>query len=364
MHWEIIKKKEIDSWNEKLKQTNATLFQYPYYLTGEYSSLFYKSLFIKYVDDNGTELAFAAIIEIGVFPFKVGVIDDGPIVLQESFDLQIMLEDLKQFSKKQFYMHLQIRPDNNEFENLLKNDVLFNKEVFFPYHQKEKSDWNIYNQPEEQLLASFKRQCRRKIVLAGRVPFKFVKIEDTADLKDVRILFNQVTKIKGHRYIAFPALLKIYKNGKKYNLCDLYAVYLNDELVNAVFIIKDARCFYHFTSAMLVKGYKDNESPPAKLHLFIMQDCFYNEHKSFYNISYGGTDNLVRFKELFNPVEIKKPPYYTYIINKKALSIFQKTTPEGIGRIRTAFRKINKHMSSVYQIIFPLVFCTSLLSIE
>jgi hypothetical protein len=355
MHWEIIKKTEIDSWNKKLKQTNATLFQYPYYLTGEYSSLFYKSIFIKYVDEE-KELAFAAIIEIGVSPFKVGIIDDGPILLQNDFDLQIMLEELRKFSHKKHYMHLQIRPANAEFENLLKKDSKFNNDLFFPYHQKEKSDWNIYNQPEEELLASFKRQCRRKIVLAGRVPFTFVKLETITQLKDVQTLFTQVTKIKGHKYIAFPAMLKIYKNGKKYNLCDLYGVYLNGELVNAVFILKDASCFYHFTSAMLVKGYKDNESPPAKLHLFIMQDCFYNEQKKFYNISYGGTHNLIRFKELFNPVEIKKPPYYTYVINKKALSFFQKTTPEGIGKIRNVFRGINKHIGSLYQFTFSLMY--------
>lgn len=355
MQWELIKKTEIDSWNKKLQHTNATLFQYPYYLTGEYSSLFYKSIFIKYVDE-GKELAFAAIIEIGIFPFRVGVIDDGPIILQEEFDLEILLEDLKKFAQKKRYMHLQIRPANAELESLIKKDAGFNNDLFFPYHQKEQSDWNIYNQPEEQLLASFKRQCRRKIVLAGRVPFTFVKLESVSQLKDVETLFNQVTKTKGHKYIAFSAMLKIYKNGKKHNLCDLYGVYLNGELVNAVLIIKDARCFYHFTSAMLVKGYKDNESPPAKLHLFIMQDCFYNEQKEFYNISYGGTHNLVRFKELFNPVEVKKPLYYTYVINKKALSVFQKTTPEGIGRIRNVFRGINKHIGSLSQFIFSFVY--------
>ncbi len=346
MQWEIIKKTEIDSWNEKLKHTNATLFQYPYYLTGEYSSLFYKSIFIKYVDE-GKELAFAAIIEIGISPFRVGVIDDGPIMLHKDSNLQIMLEDLKKFAQKKRYMHLQIRPANTQLENLLKDDGSFNNELFFPYHKKEQSDWNIYNQPEDQLLASFKRQCRRKIVLAGRVPFTFVKLENAAQLKDVKTLFNQVSKIKGHKYIAFPSMVKIYNNGKKHNLCDLYGVYLNGKLVNAVLIIKDALCFYHFTSAMLVKGYKDNESPPAKLHLFIMQDCFYHEHKAFYNISYGGTDSLVRFKELFNPVEVKKPPYYTCVFNKKALTVFQKTTPEGIGRIRNAFRNINKHIGTL-----------------
>ena len=118
MHWEIVKKNEIDCWNEKLKQTHATLYQYPYYLTGEYSSLFYNTLFIKYVSAE-KEFAFAAIIEIGIFPFKTAIIDDGPIILDNTIDLKEMLESLKRFSRKKLFLHLQVRPVNAAFGKLI-----------------------------------------------------------------------------------------------------------------------------------------------------------------------------------------------------------------------------------------------------
>ena len=221
---------------------------------------------LKYVDDN-KELAFAAIIEFGIFPFKSLIIDDGPVILENDIDLKVMLADLIKFFKKKFYMYLQIQPANAEFENLLNNDSAFKKELYYPFHKKEEAEWNIYNKPEDKLLAGFKVQCRRKIVLAGRVPFEFVKLESESHLKDVKNLFKQVEKEGKRKYIPFSAILTIYNNGKKYNLCDVYGAYLNNQLVNAVFVIKDAQCFYHFTSAMLVRGYKYNESPPAKLHL-------------------------------------------------------------------------------------------------
>lgn len=327
MHWEVIKKTEIELWNEKLKQTNATSFQYPYYLSGKYNSLLYNRFFIKYITTE-KDLAFAAVIQFGVFPYKAVIIDDGPVILEANFELEVMLDELINFFKKKFYMYLQIQPSNTELENLLKKNTAFKKELFYPFHKKEEAEWNIYNQPEDKLLAGFKVQCRRKIVLAGRVPFKFVKLENDSHLKEVENLFKQVEKVRKRTYIPFSAILAIYKSGKKHDLCDVYGAYLNDELVNAVFIIKDAQCFYHFTSAMLVKGYKYNESPPAKLHLFIMQDCFYNERKSYYNVSYGGTNNLIRFKELFNPVEVKKPPYYTYILEKRYFPFFKKILPK------------------------------------
>jgi hypothetical protein len=115
---------------------------------------------------------------------------------------------------------------------------------------------------------------------------------------------------------------------------------------------------------MVVKGFKKNESPPAKLHLFVMQDCFYNEHKSFYNISYGGTESLVRFKEYFNPVEIRKPPYYTFIFQKVALSIFQQASPEKVVKIRAAFKDIRKNIKGLSQKFFCSLFLVQYFLIE
>lgn len=327
MRWEIIKKNSVESWNERLKQTAASLYQYPYYLSGKYDSLLYDKFFIKYVQ-NDKELAFAAVIEFGIFPFKTVIIDEGPVVLDNGLNLQIMLDDLIKFLQRKFYMYVQIQPPSDEIERLLNNDTAFKKEVYYPFHKKEDAEWNIYNKPEAKLLAGFKVQGRRKITLAGRVPFKFCKLENETQLKEVENLFKQVEKVKKRRYIPFSAILKIYENGKKHNLADVYCVYLNDSLVNAVFVIKDAQCYYHFTSAMLVKGYHHNESPPAKLHLFIMQDCFYNEHKNFYNISAGGSKRLVQFKEYFNPVEVKKPPYYTRVLEKTYFSFLKKLLPK------------------------------------
>lgn len=327
MRWEIIKETEIELWNEKLKQTSASLFQYPYYLMGKYNSFLYNRFFLKYVGDD-KELAFAAIIKYGVFPFKTVIIDDGPVVLEENINLQKMLDDLINFLKKKFYIYLQIQPANPRIENILCNNEKFKKEIFYPFHKKEEAEWNIYNQPEDKLLASFKIQGRRKIVLAGRVPYKFIKMEKESHLQDVENLFKEVEKTKRRRYIPFSAMRIIYEKGKKHNLSDIYAAYLNDELVNAVLIVKDAQCYYHFTSAMVVKGYKYNESPPAKLHLFIMQDCFYNENKNYYNISFGGTSSLIRFKELFNPIEVKKPPYYTHILEETFFPFFKKILPK------------------------------------
>jgi hypothetical protein len=341
MPWKAIPKTEVNAWNEKLKATDALFYQYPYYVSSEYNSSFSRAVFIKYIRDE-QEIAFTAIIEIGFFPFKVGIIEDGPVLLQKNADLKSLIDDLKKFAHTKGYMHLQVRPPvNSPFNLYLKTDKTFEDSVHFPFHLKVEFDWNIYNKPEKELLAGFKMQCRRKIVLAGRVPYKFSKVEDEKTLADIRELFNEVTDTKGYGFLPFKTYEKIYKEGKKYNLCDFYAVYLNDQLVNAALIVKDAKSFYHYTSALVIKGFHPNESPPAKLHFFIMQDCFYHEQKEFYNISFGGSDNLIRFKELFNPVEIERPPYYTFVIKKKTLHVFSKFSLKYTTYLRNFIKSID-----------------------
>lgn len=341
MSWKIIKEEETDAWNEKLKQTKAPFTQYPYYALAEHSSRLSRVVLISYIQE-GIELAFSSIMEIGIYPLKMGVIEGGPVLLQENGDLPAILEQLKQFARDRGYIQLQIRPMDNKQEPFFKKDPLFIEQVFFPFHKKEAFDLNIYNRPPEELLAGLKGQCRRKIVLAGRVPYKFFKVEDELELKYIFNLFKQVSREKGYNFMFFHVFQNLFRKGKKHNLCDIYVAALNDEIINAVIIVKDAHSYYHLSSALLVKGFRENESPSAKLHYFLMQDCFYSEQKDYYNISYGGSDNLVRFKDLFNPIQVERPRYYTYIINKTAVSFFQKISQERAVLLRSGLKKIRK----------------------
>ena len=338
MPWQRLSKKEAYTWNEKLKTTDAVFNQYPYYVSSEYNSFFSKALYIKYIN-GGEETAFAAIIEIGCFPFKVGVIDSGPVLLNKTADAKQIFIELKDFARRNSYMHLQIRPAlDSPFATLTDADPELDKKIYFPFHLKVEYDLNIYNKPENELLAGFKLQGRRKIVLAGRVPYEFKKVDTDKALDDIRNLFKNVSQTKGYGFLPFKVYEAIYKEGKKYNLCDFYTAYLDGQLVNMVLIVKDAQSFYHYTSALHVEGFKPSESPPAKLHFFIMQDCFYNEHKAYYNISFGGSDSLVRFKELFNPIEVEKPAYYTYVIKKRTLHFLSKFSPKHATYLRNIFK--------------------------
>ncbi len=341
MSWVPISKRETVLWNEKLKNVDAVFNQFPYYIANEYNSFLSKSRFIKYVHQD-QDVAYAAIIEIGLYPAKMGIIEGGPVLLTTEADVGAIINNLKKFATKSGYTHLQIRPPiNSPAISIIETDKDFEKKVYFPYHVKDDSELNIYNKSEKELLAGFKMQCRRKIVLAGRVGFEYKKAGEK-ELVDIKNLFNEVSDSKGYGFLPFKIYEAIHKEGRKYNLCDWYTAYLDKELVNAIFIVKDSQSFYHFTSALRVTNYHPNESPPAKLHFFAMQDGFYNDNKAYYNISYGGSNSLVRFKELFNPIEVEKPPYYTYVIKKRTLKWLSRFSKDYAARFRNIIKSVDK----------------------
>jgi hypothetical protein len=339
MSWTIVEKEQAAIWNERLQSTKAPFSQYPYYTSAENSFRLSKVIFLVF-SRNGQDIAFASITEIGLYPFKTAILEGGPVPLVNNANEHNLIEQLKDFARRRKYLHLQVRPFNLEQECFFRKDNDFQQRLFFPFHQKEENEYNIYNQPEPQLHAALKGQCRRKIVLAARMPYQFGKLEKEEDLKEVFTLFKKAARDKHYYFMPFQAFREMFISGKRYNLCDIYTARLNSDIINAVLIVKDAMSYYHLASAMEIKGFKENESPAAKLHYFLMQDCFYSDQREFYNISYGGSDNLLRFKNLFNPVLVAKPRYYTFIVNRGLLNILKKISPESTTSIRSVVKRI------------------------
>jgi len=339
MSWIIVEKEQAAIWNEKLQSTKAPFSQYPYYTSVGNNFRLSRVIFLVF-RRNGQDIAFASITEIGLYPLKIAILEGGPVPLVNNVNEYNLIEELKDFARGRKYLHLQVRPFSLGQECLFKSDNDFQQRIFFPFHQKEENEYNIYNRPEPQLLEGLKGQCRRKIVLAGRVPYEFGKLVREEELKDVFNLFIKAAHDKHYHFMHFQAFREMFISGRKYNLCDIYTARLNNEIINAILIVKDAFSSYHLASAMKVKGFKENESPAAKLHYFLMQDCFYSEKREFYNISYGGSDNLLRFKDLFNPTLVAKPRYHTFVVNRSLLGILKKISPESTTSMRSAVKRL------------------------
>lgn len=344
MSWSKLKQSEVSNINEVLKETDASFFQYPYYAEGYKHMPLSSPVYIQYVK-NSNLIAFCSIMEMGFWPFKIGLIIRGPVIIvpQEN-GLTELLEGLQAFAKKQGYMFIRINPSNyNDADNLDKIGS-FIKEDYFPFYKGSQSkNFNVEYHSEETLSGSFNQMCRRKIKHAEAESFVYKHVETDDELKQVYELFTKVGGRKGFKYRSYKSYKEIYTNGKEHNLCSVYIALLNSKIVAAGFIVKDKNYYNYMSGGLIVEGYDSKNSPSAKLHYLAMLDCFYKEEKKYYNISYSGPDSDVyKFKSSFNPVVEDMPGYYTYISGKKRTFLFRFFSAKNVKKIRNLLRSFSK----------------------
>ncbi len=343
LSWSKILQPDLASFDKLLKKTNASFFQYPYYAEGYKYIFLSRPSYFKYIV-NDEICAFCTIMEIGIWPFKAGLIIRGPVIIDKTIYIDDVLNSLKALAKKNGYMFLRINPNDWDVDKYLKSNDEFINEDYFPYYKgSQNCNFNIHAKPDNTLLESFHKQCRLKIKRAEAFDFTYKIVENETELEAVYDLFKKVGSQKNFKYRSYKSYREIFKNGQHENLCSVYIALLKNKIVSAVFIVKDKNYYTNLSGGLIVEGYNSHKSPSAKLHYMAMKDCFNIEIKSFYNISYSGPPSGVHeFKSSFNPVVEVMPGYYSFISNKKTTALFRFLSTKNVKKVRNLVRSITK----------------------
>ena len=341
MTWTEIKKEEIDLWNEKLKNTNASFFQYPYYAAGYRHFLFSKAVFLQ-LEHKGKTVGFCCIMRIGIMRLKIGLIIRGPVFFYEQPDIASSINALKHYAKQQRYIFIRINPDNELLESVLKSDNEFEERDFFPsYKGSQGYDLIVYKRKEDELLRSFRDDCRNKIRFQKEMNYTYTKVQTEEGLKKVYTLFKKLGENKNFSYRPFKSYAEILFKGNKHDLCSVYTASLGNDMICAAFIVKDSNAYTYFSGALLLGDIKAKFSPANNLHYLIMQDCFYKDNKPKYNLSYSAPGSGVHmFKTSFKPVEEIKPLFYTHVINNALASRILIMQKGSLRRVRNRLRDL------------------------
>jgi hypothetical protein len=340
-HWIEIDKKETASWNEKLKATRASFFQYPYYASGYKDFFLAKPVYLKLIDEKNAEKAFCTILRVNFLFFKVGLVIRGPVMLDSFFSLKEVIANLKRYAKKSGYTFLRINPDEVLFEDVLKSDIDFQQKNYFPvYNGSQDRDFNIYQIEEDKLLKSFRTDCRNKIRFSEELNFEFSTVKTETELKSVYALFEELGNTKGFKYRPYKSYREIFNQGLKEDLCSVYMAKLDGEIISSTFIVKDAVSYNCLSGAlMLKKNLRSKYSPSNKMHYLAVKDCFYKDNKQQYNLSYSAPDSGVyMFKDSFHPKVDMKPDHYTFVINKKLSSFLLSMQQKRVRKIKSFLR--------------------------
>jgi hypothetical protein len=342
MKWVRVDKSEVDDWNLKLKSTNASFFQYPYYASGYKYFLFTDAAYIKLISDANEEIGFCCIMKIQFLFFKIGLVIRGPVFFNNYTDIKSAMSLLKNYSRQNNFIFFRINPNEQTVGQVLALDKEFKPKDYFPsYRGSQLSDFLVYKKPEDQLLKSFRGDCRNKIRFQKELNYQYRKVSDEKELGRIYILFQQLGAKKKFSYRPFASYKRIFFEGAKHDLCSVYIAELNNEIICAAFIVKDGICSTYFSGSLMLNDIKPKFSPANNLHYLIMQDCFYKDNHEIYNLSYSSPGSGTHmFKKSFRPIEENHMGFYTYVIKPGMANLIFRLQKGSLKKTRNKFRKL------------------------
>lgn len=305
---------EVDNWNELLKNSDASFFQYPYFNEGY--NHFPKSKAQYYVlFEQEKAIGFVSCIVVRIALVKIGLVLRGPVVLDKE-KAQEVVQLVKQIQSKESFFFIRFNPNKTDErlnDLVVKDRSILKLDPFPMYRGSQGFDYIIHaRSSEEELLASYKSRARQGIRYAGEEDFKFIRSIEDQDLVKVYDLFKKVAGKKDFAFRPLSSYRRILECGREHDLCTLYMASINDEVVNAAIIVKDGSSYNYLSGGLIDGTYRPRNSPSTLLHHGVMKDCFFSENKKWYNISHTSPSHPVYiFKSSFNPELIEYPGYYT-----------------------------------------------------
>jgi hypothetical protein len=314
MKWRKIPAQEVATWNQKLQQTEAYFFQFPYYMDGYHDFRFCSPAYYQ-CEDNQQSVAYVAMLVVKLLGFKVGLVFRGPVVLDAGRPLALIIESWAQACKNDGFILLKISPPNSEMSRVLAGRADVRQKDYFPFYSGSQVNDLIISRrgTADELLQSYKNIARRKIKQADKVGYEIIESTSEEDLRQAYKIFTIVGKRKSFAYRSVESYLRILRTGAEFGLCSLYIARSKGQIINAVFVVKDGHRATHHSSALDTADMPEEVSPSCRLHFEAMKRELLERGRDHYNISYS--EGKVReFKDQFNPEKVDYPAAVTLVL--------------------------------------------------
>jgi len=312
--WFELDHDDLPAWNDFLRRTDASVYQYPFW-NEPYRRLWVTPRYLV-CGSRRNPLAFVGILSIGFGPAKVGLIFRGPSELNSSLTpSQSMFHGLFAWARAHGFMFLRFtHADPQVLTELASAGHALDVDAF-PYmldYPILSEDYIIeQHDSEEETLASFDREARRKIRRATEAGFQFRSDDSPSALQQSWPLYQDCARRKHFRLerpLSF--YLELMRGAQFCNRARLYSVTLNGTTVGSTLIVRD-RTMAH---CLIAAFDAEHRNSAAFLHWHAMRDM-YRLGARRYNMG-PGPGSLARFKSQFCVVPMRYPGPLTIVLKE------------------------------------------------
>jgi hypothetical protein len=341
--WFEVREQDLPLWNHLLLDTDTSLYQYPFW-NDPYRALGLTPRYLAW----GTQdrpLGFVSILTVGFGPAKIGLVFRGPTCLERGAELsQSAIAELLNWAREQGYVFIRFTHSDSRILSQLAASARAEDLDAFPYFLDFpvlSPDYVIDQfDDDDQTLAIFDREVRRKIRRATEVGYQF-QCEDSPDALARVWSLHQDCAQRKHFRLERP--LSVYMNAmqlaRPQNCVRLYSALLHGKVVGSLLIFRDATTAY----CQLAAFDAPHRRAAVLLHWHAMRDLYHLGARR-YNLG-PGPGSLARFKRQFceHPVSYSGP--LTVVLKENWFRIWWTFVFPVAKRLKPTVRKIVFHVN-------------------
>ncbi len=320
--WVEISQEDLAHWDDCLLASGAWLYQYSFWN----EPLRVMGLTPRYLawGSPGQPLAYVCILTAGFRPARIGLVFRGPTSLEAGADVpEDAVTDLMEWARAQGYMFIRFTHSDARILNPIASRDCAREIDAFPYFQDfpiQSPDFVVAQcDGEDETLAGFDREVRRKLKRAVELGFEFCSDDSPQSLADQWHLYQDCARRKGFRLERPLSIYReILRRARRHNCARVYSVKLRDEVVGSCFVIRDSASAHCLLAAFA----PEHRHAAVFLHWKAMRDMYGMGTR---NYNFGpGPGSLARFKQQFAARGPACPAPVTIVLNDKLFKLWWK----------------------------------------
>jgi hypothetical protein len=319
--WTEVPPGDVLAWNKRVRDGGASLWQLPFWRAFVDRPGLAAHYFAE-LDDAGALLAWACVMEWGPSPYRVALVQDGPVSMVDpdqpvpSGSARALCATLRRhgYVLVRFLAAARTLPSAAALPDAVPGDL-------FPFFSRDVTELYVPLTDEEGTLAGFQRHARQHIRRADRKGYR-IRSGGTELVEPVYRIIRMTALRKGFRVPSQETLAALLDAGSEIGGLHLYLAESPDgRPVSAIAIGAD-----RFTSHYLFGGVDPARtagvSPTPMLHWTAMRDAIGRGARA-YNLGAAAPASIAAFKEQFCPVRVPPPEAVTVALRPAAAAAWR-----------------------------------------
>jgi len=320
--WFDIRQEDLPHWDNYLLESDAWLHQYSFW-NEPLRALGLEPRYLAWGSPSDPR-AYVCILTTGFRPVKIGLVFRGPICLQAGFEIpETALAQLMDWARADGYMFIRFTHSDPEIIGGIASRDSAREIDAFPYFQDfpmQSPDFVVaQSESEEETLAGFDREVRRKLKRAVELGYEFRSCDSVDVLSEHWPLYQDCARRKGFRLerpLSFYA--QILRRARRHNCARVYSVHSDGEVVGSAFVVRDSGSAHCLLAAFA----PEHRHAAVFLHWKAMRDMFRLGPR---NYNFGpGPGSLARFKQQFAKRGAACPGPVTIVLNDPLFRLWWK----------------------------------------